>query len=131
MSSLGFSCSANGRSFAALSISTVSASTSTVPVFSLSLAVIRARTMPVTRRQYFVADLAGDGKRLAIRALDDHLRQPLVIAQVDKSNVRLQAQRVHPATQADGLADQRLVNEAAIVRAHALETPGRRRGMNA
>ena len=52
MSSFGFSCSANGRSFAALRTSTVSATSSTVPVFSLSLTDTRLRIVPVTRRQY-------------------------------------------------------------------------------
>jgi len=52
MSSFGFSCSANGRSFAALRISTLSASSSIVPVFSLSLTDSRGRMVPVTRRQY-------------------------------------------------------------------------------
>src|SRR6185437_13375129 len=104
MSSFGFSCSANGRSFAALRISTLSASTSTVPVRSLSFT---------------------DRRLGGVLALHHHLRQALVVAQVDEGHMGLQADLVDPTAQGDGLADQRLVDEAAVMRAHALGTPGR------
>src|SRR6185312_4732965 len=73
----------------------------------------------------FVADLGGDGEGGSVLPCDHHLGQALVIAQIDEGDVRLQANLVDPAAQGDSLADQRLIDEAAVMRAHALETPGR------
>src|SRR5690606_17557768 len=60
-----------------------------------------------------------------VLALDHHLRQPFMVAQVDEGHMGLQTDLVDPAAQGDGLADQRLVDEAAKMRTHALGTPGR------
>ncbi len=73
----------------------------------------------------FVADLASHREGRRVLALDHHLGKALVVTQVDEGHVGLQANGVDPAAQGDGLADQCLVDEAAVMRAHALGTPGR------
>ncbi len=78
-----------------------------------------------------VTELAGDRESGGVFALDHHLGQALVIAQIDEGYMALQAKGVDPAAQGNGLADQRLIDKAAVVRAHALGTPGRPGGKKA
>src|SRR5207245_2911179 len=48
----------------------------------------------------------------------DDLHQAFAVAQVDEDDAAVVAATVHPAAQADGLAEQCLIGEAAVVGSH-------------
>ena len=66
----------------------------------------------------FVAEPAGDLEQLDLVAFDQHLHDALMVAQIDEHLMALDAGGVDPAANRDGLADQRLVDEAAEVGTH-------------
>ena len=66
----------------------------------------------------FISQLRGLREGRFRFALDDDLHNAFVVAKVDEGHVALQAHRIDPTAQADGLADQGLVDDAAIVAAH-------------
>ena len=66
----------------------------------------------------FVAHALGGLEDLgAVRVADD-LHQAFAVAQVDEDHAAVVAPAMHPAAQADGLAEQRFSGEAAILGSH-------------
>ena len=64
----------------------------------------RAFTSAVDRHDRFDAQPLQQRQRRRIRVRDD-LRQPIMIAQIDEQHAAMIALAMHPAGQADGLAD--------------------------
>ena len=66
----------------------------------------------------FIAHRFGGFKHIdAIRITDD-LHQTFPVAQVDEDDATMVAPAMHPAAQADGLAEQRFRGEAAVMCSH-------------
>ena len=66
----------------------------------------------------FVAQAAGDFEQFDLVAFHQHLDDALMVAEIDEHLMTLDAGGVDPAANRDGLADQRLVDEAAEVGTH-------------
>jgi len=65
-----------------------------------------------------VAHMFGCLEHLGLLRIADDLHQALAVAQIDENDAAVVAATMHPAAQADGLAEQSLGSEAAVVGSH-------------
>ena len=79
----------------------------------------RARAHEALHLEYELgANSLGLGENLGPIGVENHLQQALSIAQIDKDDTAVVAPPVDPAANLDFLADERLVNLAAILCTH-------------
>jgi hypothetical protein len=82
----------------------------------------RTRTHGASHAQTkFITHRFGGGECSFIVGLHHYLNQTFVIAQVDEDHATVIASGIGPAAQRNGLIDQGLVNETAVVSAHAVK----------
>ena len=67
-----------------------------------------------------VADVARGRERFRVVGIDDDLHDAFVVAKVDEDHAAMVAARIDPPAKRDGLAEQGLVDETAVVGAHEI-----------
>ena len=101
------------------------------PTARLALAVPagRARTRPLMRMQNSPRSRSASANTSLRVRIEHDLQQPFAVAQVDEDHPAVVAPAMHPAGHADFLADEGLVDLAAIMGTHWEKGSGAERGM--